>query len=170
MTEKYTATNKTFWAELTTPTFLCVFRSAWRRQRLLWVYCCFSRARGSAVGSTKVADSIPDEVDFFFQFVWSFQPQYGPGLDSDSNRNEYQEYSLGVKADKLPATMSSLSSKCGSLDVSQHYGPSPPITGSALLLRLLLCIKTANIRNRQIMFQIFNIHFCNFIYLVIFMI
>jgi len=23
---------------------------------------------------------------------------YGPGVDSDSNRNEYQEYFLGVKA------------------------------------------------------------------------
>jgi hypothetical protein len=28
----------------------------------------------------------------------SFQPHYGPGVDSASNRNEYQEYFLGVKA------------------------------------------------------------------------
>ena len=28
----------------------------------------------------------------------SFQPQYGPGVDSASNRNEYQECFLGVKA------------------------------------------------------------------------
>ena len=27
-----------------------------------------------------------------------FRPHYGPGNDSDSNRNEYQEYFLGVKA------------------------------------------------------------------------
>jgi hypothetical protein len=27
-----------------------------------------------------------------------FLPHYGPGVDSDSNRNEYQEYFLGAKA------------------------------------------------------------------------
>jgi len=29
----------------------------------------------------------------------SFRPHYAPGVDSASNRNEYQVYSLGVKAD-----------------------------------------------------------------------
>jgi hypothetical protein len=28
---------------------------------------------------------------------FSFRPQYGPGVDSASNRNEYREYFLGVK-------------------------------------------------------------------------
>ena len=28
----------------------------------------------------------------------SFRSHYGPGVDSDSNRNEYQEHFLGVKA------------------------------------------------------------------------
>jgi len=28
----------------------------------------------------------------------SFRSHYGPGVDSNSNRNEYQEYFLGVKA------------------------------------------------------------------------
>jgi hypothetical protein len=32
----------------------------------------------------------------FFQFTWSFQPHYGPGVDSASNKNEYQESSWGV--------------------------------------------------------------------------
>jgi len=27
-----------------------------------------------------------------------FLPHYGPGVDSASNRNEYQKYFLGVKA------------------------------------------------------------------------
>jgi hypothetical protein len=27
-----------------------------------------------------------------------FRPHYGPGVDAASNRNEYQEYLLGVKA------------------------------------------------------------------------
>jgi len=30
---------------------------------------------------------------------YSFRPHYGPGVDSASNRNEYQEYFQGVKAD-----------------------------------------------------------------------
>ena len=29
---------------------------------------------------------------------FSFRPHYGPGVDSASNKNEYQEYFLGVKA------------------------------------------------------------------------
>jgi len=33
-----------------------------------------------------------------FSLTQSFRPHYGPGVDSASNRNEYQEYFLGVKA------------------------------------------------------------------------
>jgi len=34
----------------------------------------------------------------FFIYIKSFRPHYGPGVDSASNRNEYQEYFLGAKA------------------------------------------------------------------------
>jgi len=34
----------------------------------------------------------------FFTDIKSFLSHYGPGVDSASNRNEYQEYFLGVKA------------------------------------------------------------------------
>ena len=34
----------------------------------------------------------------FFIDVKSFRSHYGPGVDSASNRNEYQEQFLGVKA------------------------------------------------------------------------
>jgi hypothetical protein len=30
--------------------------------------------------------------------AYSFRPLYGPGIDSASNRNDYQEYLLGLKA------------------------------------------------------------------------
>ena len=33
-----------------------------------------------------------------FSLTLPFRPHYGPGVDSASNRNEYQEYFLGVKA------------------------------------------------------------------------
>jgi hypothetical protein len=33
-----------------------------------------------------------------FSLTQSFRPHYGPGADTASNRNEYQEYFLGVKA------------------------------------------------------------------------
>ena len=33
-----------------------------------------------------------------FSLICSFRPRYVPGVDSPSNRNEYQEYFLGVKA------------------------------------------------------------------------
>ena len=43
----------------------------------------------------KVAGSIPARVID----VKSFRSHYGPGVDSTSNRNEYQEHFLGVKED-----------------------------------------------------------------------
>jgi len=46
----------------------------------------------------KVADSIPAGVSGFFTDIKSFRSHYGPGFDSASNRNDYQEYFLGVKA------------------------------------------------------------------------
>jgi len=36
--------------------------------------------------------------DWYFSLTYSFWPHCGPGFDSASNRNEYQEYFLGLKA------------------------------------------------------------------------
>ena len=46
----------------------------------------------------KVAGSIPAGVSGFFIDIKSFRSHYDPGVDSASNKNEYQEYFLGVKA------------------------------------------------------------------------
>ena len=46
----------------------------------------------------KVAGSIPAGVSGFFIDIKSFLSHHGPGDDSASNRNEYQEYFLGLKA------------------------------------------------------------------------
>jgi len=50
------------------------------------------------VTNLKVTGSIPAGVSGFFIDIKSFRSHYGPRVDSASNRNEYQEYFLGVKA------------------------------------------------------------------------
>ena len=48
------------------------------------------------VGRSRVR--LPMSLEFFID-IKSFRSHYGPGVDSASNRNEYQHYFLGVKAD-----------------------------------------------------------------------
>ena len=55
-----------------------------------WLRCCAT--------NRKVAGLIPAGVSGFFIAIKSFRSHYGPEVDSASNRNEYQEYFLGVKA------------------------------------------------------------------------
>jgi len=50
-----------------------------------WLRCCAT--------NRKVVGSIPASVSGFFIDI-----KFYPGVDSASNRNEYQEYFLGVKA------------------------------------------------------------------------
>jgi hypothetical protein len=58
--------------------------------KLTSVPCCAT--------NRKVASSIPAVVSGFFIDIKSFRTHSGPGVDSASNRNEYQEYFLGIKA------------------------------------------------------------------------
>ena len=55
-----------------------------------WLRCCAT--------NRKVPGSISTGVSGFFIDIKSFRSHYGPGVDSASNRNEYQEYFLEVKA------------------------------------------------------------------------
>jgi len=55
-----------------------------------WLRCCTT--------NRKAAGSLPVGVNGFFIDIKSFRSHYEPGVDSASNRNEYQEHFLGVKA------------------------------------------------------------------------
>jgi len=55
-----------------------------------WLRCCAT--------NRKVAGSIPADVTGFFIDIKPFRSHYGPGVDSASNRNEYREYFVGIKA------------------------------------------------------------------------
>jgi len=72
--------------------YVTVPKEAWSKHTVLsklwtavaqWLRCCAT--------NRKVARSIPDGVID----IKTFRSHYGPGVDSVSNRNEYQEYLLG---------------------------------------------------------------------------
>ena len=71
-----------------------------------WLRCCAKIYMMTAVAQwlrcrvkiRNVASSIPVGVSGYFTDIKSFRSHYGPGVDSTSNRCEYQEYFLGVKA------------------------------------------------------------------------
>ena len=65
----------------------------------------------SCATNRKVAGSIPAGVIGIFIVIKSFRSHYGPVVDSDSNRNEYQGHFLG-KADNLPPSCAVVT-KCG---------------------------------------------------------
>jgi len=55
-----------------------------------WLRCCAT--------NRKFAGSIPTGIIGFFIDIKSFRSHHSPGVDSASNRSEYREYFLGVKA------------------------------------------------------------------------
>jgi len=69
---------------------LTVIISYWGAAVTRWSRCCAT--------IQKVSGSIPGGISGFFIDIKSLRSHYGPGVNSASNRNEYQEYFLGVKA------------------------------------------------------------------------
>ena len=80
---------------------------------------------------------------------------YGPGVDSASNRNEYQEYFLGVRTVGAygwqPYHLHVLIVlKSGSLNLLERSGPVQACTGVALPLLLLLVHRLENLFQRSV--------------------
>jgi len=91
-----------------------------------WLRCCAT--------NQKVAGSIPVGV-IDIKSSWSY---YGPGVDSGSNINEYQEYFLGVKSGRcvrlitLPPSCAVVM-KSGSFNLLEPSGPLQACNGTDLL-------------------------------------
>ena len=60
-----------------------------------------------------------------FSLTQPFRPHYGPGVDSDSNRNEYQEYFLGGEGGRCVG-LTNLPHSCA--DCLEIWKPQPPGT------------------------------------------
>ena len=87
-----------------------------------WLRCCAT--------NRKVTGSIPAGVIGFFIDIKFFRSHYGPGVDSASNRNEYQEYFLGGKGGRcVGLTTLPFSCNLGNVTSWNPLGHSRPVTG-----------------------------------------
>ena len=93
--------------------------ATWETAVAQWLRCCST--------NRKIAGSIPAGVSGFIIDIKSFRSHYGPGIDSVSNRNEYQEYFLGGKGGQcerlttLPPSCAVVT-KSGNLNFQEPFG------------------------------------------------
>ena len=85
-------------------------------------------ARGDTVGTGTALQAGRSRVRFpmchwNFSLTYSFRLHYGPGVDSFSDRNEHQEYFLGVKGDRCVG-LTTLPPSCA--DCLEIWEPQAP--------------------------------------------
>ena len=94
-----------------------------------WLRCC--------AANREVTGSIPVSISGFFIDIKSFRSHHGPGVDSASNRNDYQEhFSWGkggrcVRLTTLPPSCAVVM-KSGNLNFLEPSGPLQACNGTAL--------------------------------------
>ena len=96
------------------------------------------------VTNRKVAGSIPAGViGIFFIYIKSVRSHYGPGVDSASDRNEYQEHFFGGKGGRcvrlttLPP-FCAVVMKSGNRNFLEPSAPLQACNGTALPLHCLI--------------------------------
>jgi len=91
-------------------------------------------------------------VDFYID-IKSFRSHYGPGVDSTSNRNEYQEFFLGGKCSRcvrlttLPPSCAVVT-KSGNLNFREPSGPVQACNGTEFIFFyhiMVFCLITVNL-------------------------
>ena len=85
-----------------------------------------------------------------FSLTYFFRSHYGPGVDSASNRNEYQVYLLlvkaaGRKADKFTTNPVELSRNLGTLTSWNTLGPCRPV----MVLLYLIVYRAYNVQKND---------------------
>jgi len=131
--------NTSKWRSLLTLEFYGMWEYALRYKGTTvaqWLRCCTT--------NRKVAVSIPAGVSGFFIDTKFFRSHYGPGVDSGSNRNKYQEHFLGVKSGRC-ARLTTLPPSCAvvtksaNLNFLEPSGPVQACNGTDFPLPLQRC-------------------------------
>ena len=112
-----------------------------------WLRCC---ATNRKVGRSLVRSQLMS-LEIFID-IKSFRSHYGPGVDSASNRNEYREYFMGVKAASAYGWQPyhhpvPLSCNLGTLTSWNPLGHSRPVMG----LLYLYCVHAVQLATHPIL-------------------